>query len=306
MRRFAMRGVRAVALAAVLAAVGGGARADAPDTLEGMWERPVALRDGVTVRAYALETPRLMKAYVVRVDLTTPGLGFAATARSPRWGEVMASCPDRGLRVGTTCETTADFMRRRRAAGAPVAVAVNAAPWSPFPPPKGEDGACPFGWNVSDGVEISTGASPTGALFVVRRDGRAAIVDHVPPAETNDVAFALCGFDIILSGGRARPEEGLRARGIHPRTAFGLTADRRTLVLLAVDGRQRDYSLGATLGDLCDILRREGVTDAINMDGGGSTSLLVWDRDRPRMLNRHPGGAVRANAVNFGLTFRPE
>ena len=53
------------------------------DPFAEMWERPVALREGVTMRALALDKPRLMKAYVVKVDLTTPGIGFTATERDP-------------------------------------------------------------------------------------------------------------------------------------------------------------------------------------------------------------------------------
>ena len=92
---------------------------------------------------------------------------------------------------------------------------------------------------------------------------------------------------------------------VHPRTSFGLTADRKTLVILAVDGRQPGYSEGATRADLAEILLREGCTDAVNMDGGGSTSLVVFDHEsgRPVMLNHHAKGYVRKTALNLGITF---
>ena len=43
-----------------------------------MWNRPVELREGVTLRAYAVENPRKMKAYVAKIDLSAPGIGFTA------------------------------------------------------------------------------------------------------------------------------------------------------------------------------------------------------------------------------------
>jgi hypothetical protein len=48
-----------------------------------------------------------------------------------------------------------------------------------------------------------------------------------------------------------------------------------------------------------------GASDAINMDGGGSTTMVVYDRKqgKPRMLNRHKGGWTRTVALNFGVTF---
>ena len=81
-----------IALAAA-ALAGGMCRAN---WREDMWTRPVALREGVSVKALALEEPRLMKAYIARVDLSTPGIGFTATDRAENWGspaEPRDTCP---------------------------------------------------------------------------------------------------------------------------------------------------------------------------------------------------------------------
>ena len=263
--------------------------------------------DGVSVRELTFTEPRPLRAFVVRVDLTTPGIGFTMTDRSDRYGELMPGGRNKAnFTACVKCERTDDFMVRRRQEGKNVEVAVNSAPWRPFPAPKGCDYAQPYGWNVSDGIEISHSSSPTGSLFLVRRNGRAEIVPCGCAVKTNDVAFAICGFDVIMTNGVDvtsvwRPEREI----LHPRTAFGLTADGKTLVLLAVDGRQPGYSEGTDMAGLRSILRGVGVTDAINMDGGGSTALVVYDREqgRPVMLNRHKNGDVRKVAVNFGITF---
>ncbi|MDR5695870.1 MAG: phosphodiester glycosidase family protein [Armatimonadota bacterium] len=60
----------------------------------------------------------------------------------------------------------------------------------------------------------------------------------------------------------------------HPRTAVGVTRTGRVL-LVVVDGRQPDHSLGMTLPELAALLLRLGVTDALNLDGGGSSTLVV-------------------------------
>jgi hypothetical protein len=57
----------------------------------------------------------------------------------------------------------------------------------------------------------------------------------------------------------------------HPRTAFGW--NDRSYFLVQVDGRQKDLSLGMTLTELSDYLVKLGCTEAINLDGGGSSSL---------------------------------
>ena len=295
-----------IALAAA-ALAGGMCRAD---WREDMWTRPVALREGVSVKALALEEPRLMKAYIARVDLSTPGIGFTATDRAENWGETMPDYTNRTVLIDTKRETTAAFMARRRAQGLDVELAVNTAPWGPWVPPFTHTYGSFRGWNVSGGVELSHGKNPKkGAFIVVRKDGRVDATPRVPVAETNSVAIAMCGFGMIMTNGVptfavAHP----RPAQLAPRTALGVTADRKTLVVLVVDGRQPGYSLVADIEDLYNILRKEGVTDAVNMDGGGSSSLVVYDRaaGRPLMVNHQPRGTERKNALNFGIFFAPD
>lgn len=60
----------------------------------------------------------------------------------------------------------------------------------------------------------------------------------------------------------------------HPRTAIGYSADKQTLFLVTVDGRQR-ISAGMTLPELADFMISLGAHEALNLDGGGSTTMLV-------------------------------
>ncbi|MEM7626016.1 MAG: phosphodiester glycosidase family protein [Planctomycetota bacterium] len=72
----------------------------------------------------------------------------------------------------------------------------------------------------------------------------------------------------------------------YPRTAVGLSADRRVLWLVVVDGKQPRYSEGLGLSELAALLQELGVADAINLDGGGSSTLAVRDDGTPRVLSR--------------------
>ncbi len=60
----------------------------------------------------------------------------------------------------------------------------------------------------------------------------------------------------------------------HPRTAMGYTADGK-LIILAIQGRFPALAEGATLVQEARILRDIGCVEALNLDGGGSTCLLV-------------------------------
>ena len=60
----------------------------------------------------------------------------------------------------------------------------------------------------------------------------------------------------------------------HPRTAVGVDSARQMVWLLVADGRQPGVSEGATLDELKQMLKDEGAADALNLDGGGSSTLV--------------------------------
>ncbi len=133
----------------------------------------------------------------------------------------------------------------------------------------------PVGWHFSAGRLI---AAPSGdkfrAAIIVHEDGKVTLAAGVRqlPADTR---FAVSGNALVLAQGKpvAAAIDILR----HPRSAVGLSADAKTLILVAVDGRQEKHSRGVTLAELAAIMQNFGADSAINLDGGGSTSLVLKD-----------------------------
>ncbi len=81
----------------------------------------------------------------------------------------------------------------------------------------------------------------------------------------------------------------------HPRTLIG--ADRRGFIwLVAVDGRQPTYSVGMTFTELVQLCARLGLRDALNLDGGGSTTMVV----RGVVVNR-PSDAAGPRPVSDAI-----
>lgn len=80
-----------------------------------------------------------------------------------------------------------------------------------------------------------------------------------------------------LGGNRKIIDRGIK-RGNwpeqHPRTAAGISRDSTRLYLVAVDGRQPN-SVGMSLTELADFMLKLGIYNAINLDGGGSTTMVV-------------------------------
>ena len=118
------------------------------------------------------------------------------------------------------------------------------------------------------------------------------------------------GFESITGGGprllragriditaRAEAQESLGGR--NPRTLVGVRADGRVL-LVAIDGRRRGWSVGTTFRESARVMRSLGARDAMNFDDGGSTAMVVGGR----VVNRpsDPGGE---RPVSDGLFVLP-
>lgn len=76
----------------------------------------------------------------------------------------------------------------------------------------------------------------------------------------------------------------------HPRTLVGMAAGGRRLFLVTIDGRQPGYSVGMTLREAARLALDLGATEALNLDGGGSTTMAVRrdssGRERYEVVNR--------------------
>ena len=72
----------------------------------------------------------------------------------------------------------------------------------------------------------------------------------------------------------------------HPRTAAGISRDGSRIFLVTVDGRQAPYSAGMTLHELAALMLALGSHEAVNLDGGGSTAMIVAGDASFRVANR--------------------
>jgi hypothetical protein len=91
-------------------------------------------------------------------------------------------------------------------------------------------------------------------------------------------------------------------RGPNPRTAAGISRDGRGLILAVIDGRTA-HDAGMTLRQTAELMLALGARDAINLDGGGSTTMVIADPDsagRLRIVN-HPSDRGGERAVGDGL-----
>ena len=168
-----------------------------------------------------------------------------------------------------------------RIAGARVETVPFAAPWD------GERACVRTG---EAGIAIARrpelAAEPRGDLLqagpLLVRDGASAVTGG------DDEGFTAGAhqFDSDISDGR------------HPRCALALTADQ--LLAVACDGRHRDDA-GMTLGELADALVGLGAHSALNLDGGGSASLVCRGRLVNRPREQHGIGLLEGRAIATAL-----
>lgn len=92
------------------------------------------------------------------------------------------------------------------------------------------------------------------------------------------------------------------AKSLHPRSAVGITMDNK-LILVTVDGRKLGYSNGISIGDLAQYMISLGAVQAINLDGGNSTTMAarLAGHDFAYLVNRPSAGVERrvSNALQI-------
>lgn len=117
------------------------------------------------------------------------------------------------------------------------------------------------------------------------------------------VRHAVAGGPVLVMDGAVRLTTdaevffGTKIPELNPRTAAGVTATGALLVLV-VDGRQRD-SRGVSLIELADIMLEIGSVEAVNLDGGGSSTLVV----NGTLVNRPLGAEIERQVMSALLVY---
>ena len=126
-------------------------------------------------------------------------------------------------------------------------------------------------------------------------EGQTAQMTIQTSIDIDRINMAISGAGKILVDGKM-VSDGHIATGRHPRTAIGVTQDGKQAILMVVDGRT--HSIGATHAEMADLLLREGAYNAMHLDGGGSSTMVVQEPDEAKasVVNRLSDGSERAVA----------
>ncbi|TYQ14980.1 UNVERIFIED_CONTAM: uncharacterized protein DUF2233 [Acetivibrio alkalicellulosi] len=126
--------------------------------------------------------------------------------------------------------------------------------------------------------------------------------------EWEDLHMAVTGSAILVKNGAIPSSFSFNINGRHPRTLIGSSHDGKQLLLVTVDGRQ-EGSLGMTQTESASLMLRLGAYNAINLDGGGSTTMVARTpgTETIQIVNSPSGGSPRnvSNAVGLFSMFPP-
>jgi exopolysaccharide biosynthesis protein len=226
-------------------------------------------------------------AHIITIDLHTDGISFLVTPPD-----------DRKSDTPLNARTTTTFLRDYN-----LQIAVNGGEFSPWYSnslldyyPHVGDPVAPTGFTASRGKRYAEGNRPV--LYIAENN----VAQFNKPR--SKIYNAISGSHMLVVEGE--PIEGLDSERPAPRTALGVDFGPDRLVIVVVDGRQPFYSEGATLTQLADLLIEYGVYTAMNMDGGGSSTLVIENENgKAEVINSpidsHIPGRERPVANHLGV-----
>lgn len=236
--------------------------------------RPLSqtLFPGIVYKRDVRRTPHPMVIHVVTVDLKQPGISLLVTPGDPKSNQPLPA------------RTTSKFVDEFDAQ-----IAVNGDSFSPWVSssllnyyPHSGDPVTPSGFAASQGAVYATGAN-AGPILYISRTNQARFNTPV-----GKIYNAISGSVMLVEQGKVNLLPNLVDQQDipQPRTAVALDKSGKRLILVVIDGRQRNYSEGATLTELAGIILENGGYFGMNLDGGGSSTLVMENKSgKPVILN---------------------
>ncbi len=166
---------------------------------------------------------------------------------------------------------------------------------------------------------ISPGGTLKGKVLIARGKAASRKLSRLKPGQKVRIDTAIAGSPQVAITGNKILHLGCTTTtsceppyrqvidhvDIHPRTAVGIDRDNHRIILVVVDGRQA-HSRGFTMVEMSNFLWQLGAEDALNLDGGGSSTMLARDAATGalRIRNSPSDGHERqvANALSVQFT----
>lgn len=142
------------------------------------------------------------------------------------------------------------------------------------------------------------GSSPYNKTFSNLQIGQEVSVNFSIDEKWQDAQFIIASGPFLVRDGKPyimMSTSSRRAKEVAPRTVVAVSKDKKTIHFITVDGRQ-SHSKGMNIPELANYLVSLGVDTAINLDGGGSTTMAIrqYGSNNVVLVNKPSGGSQRA------------
>lgn len=233
------------------------------------------LFQGVTYQREVRNQPRPIVMHIVGVDLTAPGVEVVVSPGVP------LSEPSNQARA----QTTSEFLTAAQAQ-----IAINGSFFFPFEEntpwdylPHSGDRVTVIGEAIAEGIIYAQQKHPWRPICFLD-SGKVIIAAKTTCPEATQ--SALSGGPTLLADGR--PKRTMKLNNDDKAYGRMMVATNKAgtyLWLIAIDGKQPFYSRGVTLAEAAELLQALGAENALNLDGGGSTTLVRSRNGQPQLLN---------------------
>lgn len=189
--------------------------------------------------------------------------------------------------------------------GAPIDTLVRRRLWKLIPvrPVTYRDGPALTARAVLRTAQVADTIARGDTLLLHVSTADRAVADRLHDGDTVTIDVAITGTGVAVQkthvtqsvGGRplllldsavvndVETEGNAGFRGLNPRSALGVNRARGIMWWVVIDGRRPGNTMGTTLRQTADLLRALGATEGMNLDGGGSSALVVRDLETGRV-----------------------
>ncbi|MEM2131555.1 MAG: phosphodiester glycosidase family protein [Candidatus Woesearchaeota archaeon] len=231
---------------------------------------------GVFYKYEETNEPRPLHIFIVKIDLYDPTLKFYVTPR-----------------IAPDVMVTSDFLASNK-----LQLAINGGGFD-----IGNTNEV-NGFAAYNGVPYSSPDLIPDVTFFITENNEIYMMPNMP----NGYKYAITGFNHIIQNGKisdrfyiGNPNHKPGYDQLNPRTSVGLDENEKWLNIIVIDGRNPGISEGVSALELGEIHLKYGSTNMLNMDGGGSTTLVIEEKGSPKVLNNPSDGQERPVANHFGV-----
>ena len=252
------------------------------------------LFQGITYTSQERRSPRPIALHVAVIDLRANGISFLVTPGNRK--------QEKPLKARSTSQFLTEF---------DLQMAINGdgfTPWYANSPldyyPHSGDPVTPNGLAASKGQVYAQG---NGRLPVLYLSNKNQAQFNSP---TGRIYNALSGTHMLVERGKPASFKDIEQDTAEPRSAIGIDKRGRRLILIVVDGRQPGYSEGMTLAEMAQLMMEFGAYNAMNLDGGGSSTLVMQGQNGGAQVLNSPihtqiPGRERPIGNHLGIFARP-